>query len=171
MYLFPEKEKIVIYKSILKYYEEMYYYFYFIDKQNFEEALNNLNNGISDEIFDYYFENYDIIWNKDLVNVDSNIIDYFFKYIKALYQKEKEKKNKNEMKFEDYLYDICINKKFNIDGNKFNKIYEFYSLFIKTYSNLITKDKLLKYCDENYLHFKEMNNIYKVDEIKQSLLL
>ena len=171
MYLFPEKEKIVIYKSILKYYEEMYYYFYFIDKQNLEEALNNLNNGISDEIFDYYFENYDIIWNKDLVNVDSNIIDYFFKYIKALYQKEKEKKNKNEMKFEAYLYDICINKKFNIDDNKFNKIYEFYSLFIKTYSNLITKDKLLKYCDENYLHFREMNNIYKVDEIKQSLLL
>ena len=89
IYLFPEKEKIVIYKSISKYYEEMYYYFYFADKENYEKALNNLNNGISDEIFDYYFEKYDIIGNKELLNVDSNIVDYFFRYIKKLYEKEK----------------------------------------------------------------------------------
>ena len=166
MYLFPEKEKIIIYKSISSYYEEMYYYFYFGDKENFEEALNNLNNGISEEIFDYYFENYDIIGNKDFLELDSNIIDYFFKYIKKLYEKEK----KDIIKFEDYLYDICVEKNFYIDDNTFNKIYGCYSFFIEKNTFLLDKNKLLKYYDVNYLNFEEMKDNYKVDEIKRSFL-
>ena len=35
-------------------------------------------NGYFLEIFDYYFDNYDIIGNKDFLELDSNIIDYFF---------------------------------------------------------------------------------------------
>ena len=167
IYLFPEKEKIVIYKSISKYYEEMYYYFYFADKENYEKALNNLNNGISDEIFDYYFENYDIIGNKELLNVDSNIVDYFFKYIKKLYEKEK----KDDMKFEDYLYDICLEKKFNINDNKLKNIYDCYSFFIKKYPYSLDKNILRKYCEIKYLNFKEVKDNYKVDEIKKVLLL
>ena len=68
MYLFPEKDKLIIYKSMLKYYEEMFYYFYFIEKENFEYALNNLNNGISEDILDYYFDNY------DRINIDNCIV-------------------------------------------------------------------------------------------------
>ena len=167
MYLIPKNEKILIYKSITQYYEEMYYYFYFFDKENFENALNNLNKGISDEIYDYYFEKYDIIYNEELLKIDSNIVDYFVKYIKKMYQKEK----KDEIKFEDYLYDISLKMNYSINDEKFNKIYNCYSTFISKNFYSLDLNKLWKYCKENYLNIKEKDENDKIDNIKNFLLL
>ena len=164
MYLIPKNEKILIYKSITQYYEEMYYYFYYFDKENFENSLNNLNKGISDEIYDYYFEKYDIIYNEELLKIDSNIVDYFVKYIKKMYQKEK----KDEIKFEDYLYDISLKMNYSINDEKFNKIYNCYSSFISKNFHSLDLNKLWKHCKENYLDIKEND---KIDNIKNFLLL
>ena len=167
MCLFPEKEKIIIYKSISQYYQEMFYYFYFLDKQNFEGALNNLNNGFSDEILDYYFDNYENLGNNGFCKDDDIIIDYFFKYIKMLYNKDEN----NKMTFQEYIYDICAIKNFNINDKKFKKIYSKYLLFIGKYNTSIDKTKLFNYCDENYLHLKELNNEKMIAKIKQALYL
>ena len=167
MYLFPEEDKIKIYKSMFKYYEEFFYYFYFLDKDNFEYALNNLNNGISEDILDYYFDNYDKINIQENCKVESIIIDYFFKYINKLYDMEKNK----EIKFQDYLFDICVIKNFDIGDTKFSNIYECYLLYVKGNSNSIDKNKLFYYCNEKYIHFEKINDNKKIKALKMSLFL
>ena len=159
MYLFPENEKIKVYKSMEKYNEEMYYNFYFFEKSYFQEALNNLNNGFSFEILDHYFENYEIIYT----NVDDIIVDYFFKYLKQLYIK-----TKNNKSYQDYLYEMCVVKKL-VNDNKLNKIYECYLKFVNKSS--VDKEKLLKYCDENYLHLRDINDNKKIEDLKYELKL
>ena len=161
MYLFPEKEKLIIYKSIAQYYEEMFYNLYFLEKENFEEALNYLNNGLSYEILDYYFDNFDI---NDNCKVDDIIVDYFFKYINQLFSN-----NIIFKSFQDYLYDICVNKEFEINDNKFQKIHECYLIFVNKSS--IDKEKLLIYCDEKYLHLKEIKDNKKIKTLKNKLNL
>ena len=165
MYLFPDNEKIIIYKSIYKYYEEMFYYFYFIDKSNFEKALHNLNNGVNNEILDFYFENFNADYQ---TQIDSIIIDYFFKYLNQLYIKNKGDK---DIKFQDYLYDICINKYFEINDNKLIKIYNCYEKFMDKYHFSFDKEKLINYCNENYLHLNEINDTIKIEELKDNLKL
>ena len=89
MYLFPEKDKLIIYKSMEQYYEEMFYNLYFLEKDNFEDALNYLNKGFSYEILDYYFDKPD---NNNICEVDDIIVDYFFNYISELYKRNKSDK-------------------------------------------------------------------------------
>ena len=167
MYLFPEEEKILVYKSMLKYYEEMFYYFYFLEKENFEYALNNLNDGISEEILDYYFENYDKIYIEGICKVGSIIIDYFFKYINKLYDLRTNK----EVTFQDYLFDICVNKNFDIKDKKFKNIYECYLLYTKRQSHNINTDELFKYCNDKYLHLEKINEEKKINDLKYALYL
>ena len=167
MYLFPEEEKILVYKSMLKYYEEMYYYFYFLEKENFEYALNDLNDGISEEILDYFFENYDKIYIEGICKAGSIIIDYFFKYINKLYDLRTNK----EVTFQDYLFDICVNKNFDINDKKFKNIYKCYLLYVKKQSHNIDTDKLLKYCNEKYLHLEKINEEKKKNDLKYALYL
>ena len=167
MYLFPEEEKIIVYKSIFKYYEEMFYYFYFLEKENFEYALNNLNDGISEEILDYYFDNYNKIYIEGICKAGSIIIDYFFKYINKLYDLRTNK----EITFQDYLYDICVGKNFDIKDKKFKNIYECYLLYVKRQSHNINTDELLKYCNEKYLHLEKINKEKKINDLKYALYL
>ena len=166
MYLFPDEDKLNIYISIFKYYEEMFYNFYFLDQENFEKGLNNLNNSLSEDILDFYFENFDNIHKKEKCRVENIIINYFFKYINKLYHMRKNK----EMIFQDYLYDICVKHKFDIGDKKLKNIYECYLIYVNQ-TSLIDKNKLLKYCNENYIHFEKINNNEKIEDLKQSLYL
>jgi len=152
---------------MLKYYEEMFYYFYFLEKENFEYALNNLNDGISEEILDYYFDNYDKIYIEGICKAENIIIDYFFKYINKLYDLRTNK----EITFQDYLFNICVNKNFDIKDKKFENIYECYLLYVKRQSHNINTDELLKYCNEKYLHLEKFNEEKKVNDLKYALYL
>ena len=145
----------------------MFYYFYFLEKENFEYALNNLNDGISEEILDYYFENFDKIYIEHQYKAGSIIIDYFFKYIHKLYYLSK---NKN-IKFQDYLFDLCVNKNFDSKDKKFKNIYESYLLYLKKHSDNINMDELFKYCNEKYLHLEKINEEKKIEDIKNTLYL
>ena len=162
MYLFPEKEKIKVYKSMEQYNEEMYYNFYYLEKSYFQDALINFNNGFSFEILDYYFEKNEIDSNSTF---DDIIVDYFYWYLNQLYLKNKGENNKS---FQDYLYEIVVIKKFDINDKKFDKIENCYNYFI---DKIYPKEKLLNYCDEKYLHFKDFNDKDKIEEIKNLLNL
>ena len=162
MYLFPEKEKILIYKSMAKYYEEMYYNFYFIEKENFEQSLNHLNNGFSYEILDFYFENFDIDY--DTCKVDDIIIDYFYKYLYQIYTT-----NKIEKTFQEFLIDIYVNKSYEISDKKYNNVYECYLMFV--FNRAIDKGKLFTYCDDNYLHLKEIKDEDEMMDLLSALAL
>ena len=167
MYLFEEKEKIIIYKSLFQYYEEMYYYFYFLEKDNFEYALNNLNNGISEDILNFYFENFEEINKKETRIVEDVIIDYFYKYIKILYEK-----NKNvNLSFQDYLYDLSINKKFEIGERKFKNLWGCYCQYFTDNSESINKDKLFEYCNNKYLYFNKCYENHQLKDLKKALFL
>ena len=166
MYLFPENEKIIIYKSIFQYYEEMFYNFYYFDQFDFVEGLNNLNNGLSYDVLDYFFDNYDNIYSDNYLKVDNIIIDYFFKYTKTLYDNNKD----NKISYQNFLYDICINKSLNLGDNKINRIYKCYLLFMNN-NNCIDKDKLYQYYEDNYLHLKELNDNIKIQKLKDYLYL
>ena len=164
MYLFPENEKIMIYKSIAHYYEEMYYNFYFLEKEDFEYALNILNDGMPYDVLDYFFDNFEDIYIEYNCKVDSIIIDYFFKYIKKLYDESKH----SEIIFQDYLYEVFINKSLESDNSKIKNIYKCYLLFIGNHS--IDADKLYTYLNDKYLHLNELKDNTKIEALKDYLL-
>ena len=167
MYLFPEQDKIMIYKSLFDYYEEMYYYNAYFINDNYENALNNLNDGISEDILDFYFDNYNKIYKEDKCKVGSMIIDYFFNYMKKLFDSINNKENS----FQDYIYDICVIKNFNIDDTKFKNIYMCYLKYTGQFSSYIDKNKLLKYCDEKYLHLEKFKDQQMVEKLLFALIL
>ena len=159
MYLFEEKDKIKVYKSMHQYYEEMQYFLFYPNNKYFKDSLNNINRGFSFDILDFYFEKNDI---KNIESIDDIIVDYFFNYISKL----NDKNNKGGNLF-DYLYEIGVDKSFNINNIRLNKIYEAYLEFVNHMD--IDRKKLCNYIDEKYLKLKNINNKDKIINLKKVL--
>ena len=159
MYLFEENDKIKAYKSMFNYYEEMHYYWFYEESNDFENSLNNINNGFSFEILDFYFENNNV---NDIMSIDDIIVDYFFNYLIQL-----NNENNNGGDLFNYLYEIGVNKNFDINDKKLNKIYKAYLKFDG--NDNLERKKLCNYIDENYLHFKNINDEDKINKLKEKL--
>ena len=159
MYLIEENDKIKAYKSMFNYYEEMHCYWLYPESNDFEKSLNNLNNGFSFEILDFYFENKDV---KDIQSIDDIIVDYFFNYLIQL-----NNKNNNGGDLFNYLYEIGVSQNFDINDENLNKIYKAYLKFVE--NDNLDRQKLRNYIDENYLDLKNINGKDKINKLKEKL--
>ena len=159
MYLIEENDKIKAYKSMFNYYEEMHCYWLYPESNDFEKSLNNLNNGFSFEILDFYFENKDV---KDIQSIDDIIVDYFFNYLIQL-----NNENNNGGDLFNYLYEIGVSQNFDINDENLNKIYKAYLKFVE--NDNLDRQKLRNYIDENYLDLKNINGKDKINKLKEKL--
>ena len=159
MYLIEENDKIKAYKSMFNYYEKMHCYWLYPESNDFEKSLNNLNNGFSFEILDFYFENKDV---KDIQSIDDIIVDYFFNYLIQL-----NNENNNGGDLFNYLYEIGVSQNFDINDENLNKIYKAYLKFVE--NDNLDRQKLRNYIDENYLDLKNINGKDKINKLKEKL--